>query len=876
MMKVYVCHLNTSESVKLSEVGGKAGNLIALAKIEHINLPKGFCLKTNAYAELFHSIEMEALLNELSQVKIGETTRIREVCTDIRNRILNATMSKSLLDEIGHELERIGTEKYYAIRSSGTAEDLPNASFAGQYDTFLNIKGMASIIEHIRLCWASLFTERAVIYRLRSDFDHTTVKLAVIVQEMIHPDASGIMFTADPNTSNRKVVSIDASYGLGEAIVSGMVNADSFKVREHIIIQKTVSDKKRRINPVAGGGISTAPVSEENRKIQAISDDTVLELEHLGRRIEDCFSYPQDIEWCVDNKKIVILQSRPITTLFPLPEVKDGNKHIYLSAGHLQMMTAPIKPLGMSFFRMALGDAPYAIIGGRLYNDITHDLTTPQGRLMAKSLLNAIGDQLMTDAIRQVIKDKQLIRSLPKGKDKTFKTDKMVNPIAVIRNMVVQYKKNDPDLVQKLVDREDKSIHAMHEHIRGLSGTALMDFIYDDHTDRRFKIIQPDNAAVLAVAMITSLWLNRIIRKNLGIKNAADTILMSIVNSVSTDTGMALLDVADVVRKYPDVMDYFEHPDPVRFYKDLEDIEGGDMVTASFRAYLSTFGMRCSGDIDITVPRWLENPTSIVPLILNNISNFEPDARQRLWEEGIREYDKKINDWEASLKHKFGGRRKANRIRKNAEVIRNYIGYREYPKFSYMKRYFIYKQAMLEEASRLVSEGVINQREDIYYLSLDELMEVVETRTADQCLISTRKAEYQTYEKLTPQRIMMSDGDVISGSYNTADMPEGALPGVPVSAGIISGRARVIHDMAKADFEEGDILVTKFTDPSWTPVFVSVKGLITEVGGLATHGAVIAREYGLPAVVSVVNATRLIQDGQRIRLNGTEGYVEFL
>jgi pyruvate,water dikinase len=210
------------------------------------------------------------------------------------------------------------------------------------------------------------------------------------------------------------------------------------------------------------------------------------------------------------------------------------------------------------------------------------------------------------------------------------------------------------------------------------------------------------------------------------------------------------------------------------------------------------------------------------------------------------------------------------------DLVRNFIGYREYPKYDIVSRYFMYKQALLQEAERLVQANVLNEKEDIYYLTFEELQEAIRTNKPDYQVIDKRKAEYSSYEKLTPPRIITSDGEIITGKYKREHLPDNSLAGLAVSSGLIEGRARVILNMQDADLEAGDILVTSFTDPSWTPLFVSIKGLVTEVGGLMTHGAVIAREYGLPAVVGVEHATKLIRDGQRIRVHGTEGYVELL
>ena len=389
-------------------------------------------------------------------------------------------------------------------------------------------------------------------------------------------------------------------------------------------------------------------------------------------------------------------------------------------------------------------------------------------------------------------------------------------------------------------------------------------------------LFDPQSHQVFMSAIEAAWWLNDQLQAWLGEKNAADTLTQSVPNNVTSEMGLALLDVADVIRPHPDVVEFLQRIEDEGFLDELASLPGGREARAAIDAWLDKYGMRCVGEIDITRPRWSERPTTLVPVILGNIRNFEPGAGQRHFEQGRQEARAKEQDVLERLRALPDGERKADEAKRMIDRVRTFIGYREYPKYGMVSRYFVYKQALLEEAERLVQADVLAEKEDIFYLRFQELRDVVRTGQVEDELIARRKDAFRSYQTLTPPRVLTSDGEVITGAYRRDDVPAGALVGLPVSAGIVEGRARVILDMAQADLEPGDILVTAYTDPSWTPLFVAITGLVTEVGGLMTHGAVIAREYGLPAVVGVEDATRLIPDGQRIRVHGTDGYVEIL
>ena len=691
----------------------------------------------------------------------------------------------------------------------------------------------------MRRCWASLFTERAVAYRLRNGFDHRKVHMAVVVQRMVVPHAAGVLFTADPVTGNRKVASVEAVLGLGEALVSGEVNADAYQVRDGEVVARAA----QQVPP-------------------ALTDAQVVRLAQLGRRIEAHFGRPQDIEWCLVDDDFQLVQSRPITTLFPIPAADDDGNHVYVSVGHQQMMTDAMKPLGLSVWQLIAIPRMYEA-GARLFVDVTRALASPATRAGMLALWKP--DPLVGGALQAIVDRDGFLPSPPDEAPGAPPPRQAPAPI-----------ETDPAIVTELIERSQASNAALAREIRSKSGTALLDFILADIQELKRILVDPRSHQVFMGAMEASWWLNEKLEEWLGEKNAADTLTLSVPHNVTSEMGLALLDVADAIRPHPEVVAFLQDVADEDFLEALDGLPGGPEARAAIQAFLDTYGMRCIGEIDITRPRWSERPSTLVPVILGNVRNFEPGAGERRFEQGRREAQAKEQDVLERLRALPDGDRKAEETKRKIDRVRTFIGYREYPKYFIVGRTFAYKQALLEEAGRLVQAGVLREQEDVFHLTFQELQDVVRSQQADDRLIQQRKAAFSSYETLTPPRVLTSDGEVVAGAYRRDGVPAGALAGLPVSAGTVEGRARVIHDIAEAELEPGDILVTTFTDPSWTPLFVALTGLVTEVGGAMTHGAVIAREYGLPAVVGVEQATRLIRDGQRIRVHGTDGYVEIL
>jgi pyruvate,water dikinase len=869
----YVLPFHEINRSMLMEVGGKGANLGELCKITGIRVPDGFCVTTLAYKTIFeNNRELKNLLNELTSAKADDRENISMVSAKIRMAIESIPIPGDIAEEIAAGLGNFNETQAFAVRSSATAEDLPTASFAGQQDTYLNVIGKEEILKHISKCWASLFTDRAVIYRLQNRFDHHQVQLAVVVQQMVFPQAAGILFTADPLSGNRKVLSIDAGFGLGEAMVSGLVNADNYKVCNGKITDKKVSAKQLAIYALKDGGTVKQPVEPGKRNTPALRDEQILQLDRIGRKIAKHFDQPQDIEWCLADDKFYIVQSRPITTLYPIPEVppeaKDQENHVYISVGHQQMMTDAMKPLGLSLWQLT-AFRPMFKAGGRLFIDVTPQLASAAGRQV---LLNAMGqhDPLIKDALITIIAREDFIKPIP-GEQSPGVNTKATPPPAPQAPI-----ENDPAIVAELIRDSEIAIAALKQTIQTKSGVELFDFILEDMRQLKKSLLDSQNMAAIMAAINAASWINEKMKEWLDEKNAADALSQSLSNNITSAMGLQLLDVADVIRPYRQVIDYLQQVKDDNFLDRLHEFEGGQQTRAAIDAYLHKYGMRCAGEIDITKTRWSEKPITLVPMILNNIKNFEPGAGSRKFEQGLQEALKKEQELLNRLRQLPDGEQKADEAKRMISTIRNFAGYREYPKYSIVSRSWVHKQALLKEAAQLLQAGVIHEKEDIYYLSFEEFREVVRTNTLDHQIIGKRKEEHLFYEKLSPPRVITSDGEIITGQYNRENLPARAIVGLPVSSGVIEGRARVILNMEDADLQDGDILVTTFTDPSWTPLFVSIKGLVTEVGGLMTHGAVIAREYGLPAVVGVEQATALIKDGQQIRVNGTDGYIEIL
>ncbi|NOU93695.1 phosphoenolpyruvate synthase [Paenibacillus sp. LMG 31456] len=886
-MDSYVLDFQQIDKTSLPLVGGKGANLGEMTRAG-FPIPAGFCVTTGAFrAFLEQSDEMEAYFLRLEEVKADQLDEIAVLGRSIRDHLVTVAAPAKVLAAIMTSWRRSGEAKAYAVRSSATAEDLPTASFAGQQDTYLNVLGEEQLLQAIRKCWASLFTDRAISYRAKNGFDHRAVLLSVVVQQMVFPEVSGIMFTADPISGHRSTISIDAGFGLGEALVSGLVSADLYQVRAGEIIAKKIAKKKLAIYPLPEGGTVTQQLSEDRQEQQALSDLQIIELAAVGERIEKHYGSEQDIEWCYAEGRIYVVQSRPITSLYPLPQmsVPEGESpHILLSFGHQQMMTNAMRPLALSVLRTMIPFGKAAIrsessiariAGGRMFLDITKLLTLKPARRILPKVLSGI-DELIGSGVAEFVQRDSFIRNLPRQAGLKREILRTARPIVskAIRNLVFA---DTSQGVREVNDWMTASLKVSRTRLAGAVGPERVMRVQEQAGMMLRALLR--NVLAYPLAGIISLRLIMLLtEKWLGDIQTVHVLNKSLAGNVTSEMGLMIGDLADTARRYPQVAEIIRQDDGTRFRSSLQHADGGAEFIRQWDRFMQLYGMRCPGEIDITQPRWSEDESLLLPAIHSHMRTMEEGEHRERFAQGAIEAEEATRELIGRLRDLPFGWFKAKLMSRLIQVFRNLMAIREHPKYLMIQMFGIIRRALLDEARLLVEAGVLRQEEDVYYLTLDELLQLTQGEPfirLDERL-AERKREYERFRTLTPPRLMTSEGEIITGRRKQKDAPEGALLGTPVSVGVVEGFARVVLRPEEAKLNKGEILIAPFSDPGWTPLFHSAIGLVMEVGGLMTHGAVVAREYGLPAVVGIDGATERIKDGDYIRLDGTRGFVLIL
>jgi phosphoenolpyruvate synthase/pyruvate phosphate dikinase len=886
-MKGYVLDFQQIDKSSLPIVGGKGANLGEMMRAG-FPIPSGFCVTTSAYrAFIEQSDEMSACFRQLANIKADLLDEIAELGRKIRDHLVTIPIPVAIRNSILESWHRSGEDKAYAVRSSATAEDLPTASFAGQQDTYLNVRGEEQLLQAIRKCWASLFTDRAISYRAKNNFDHCSVLLSVVVQQMVFPEVSGIMFTADPISGHRSTVSIDASFGLGEALVSGLVSADLYQVRSGTITLKKIGRKKIAIFSLPEGGTVTQDLPEDMQERQALDDGQIIRLAALGEKIKKHYGSEQDIEWCYAAGSFFIVQSRPITSLYPLPHVpvaQGESPHLLISSGHQQMMTDAMKPMALSVWRTMFPFGKSSLrseseliytAGGRLYIDITKLFMLKLARKLFPQALNNI-DEKMSNGVAEFIGRDSFIQNLPSEPGLKKGVFKFVGPIAVrsIRNLLFA---RTSQAVKSINGRIEASKRTFEERLFGITGPERINRV-QEQVGALLRFFFRELLPYPLPGIISSKLVHTLAQKWLGDSDVVHVLNKSLPGNVTSEMGLMIGDLADTARHYPQVAELIRSGDPHRFREELQNVEGGDVFGREWDRFMNLYGMRCPGEIDISRPRWREDASTLLPSINSHMHIVQPGEHREKFTQGAREAEAAARDLVDRLRSQPFGWFKAKLMTRLLKVYRNMMGLREHPKYLMIQIFGMVREVLIEEARQLVGSGILQNEDDVFYLTLDELLALTKGTPMPglEQLLDQRKRDYERYCTLTPPRLMTSEGEIITGHRKQQDAPEGALLGTPVSAGVVEGFARVVLRLEEAKLNKGEILIAPFTDPGWTPLFHSAIGLVIEVGGLMTHGAVVAREYGLPAVVGIDGATEKIKDGDYIRLDGTRGYVLIL
>ncbi len=776
-MRVTVA-LNEIARDQTALAGGKAANLGELFRVHDIAVPQGICITTQAFdAVVANDAKIAEAIDRLRDANAGEAGADGQLCSHIRLLFRQTELPFGLEHSLALMLADAGAETKWAVRSSATAEDMPEASFAGQHDSQLNVSGLGGVIDAIRDCWASLFTQRAFKYRQRNGLNEADVKMAVIVQRMVPAEASGVMFTADPVSGDRTIVAIEAVAGTGEALASGAVVPQSIKFRTDEIIE--IGEPAQRV------------LHEKEARVLAV----------IGRRIEAHLGSPQDIEWCLADGVFQIVQSRPITTLFPVPVRTDGRKHVYLSVGHQQMMTDAMTPLGLSIWQM-LAARPMFEAGGRMFVDITDQLLSPSSR---KALMQGLGrDPLISSVIRMLLARNFL----------GLRPDAEPEAAAARQDSAEPTEEHDPGVVAELIESSRRATEVAAQALSSLSGSALFDFLENDIAALKQQLRDPKSTKALMAGINASWWLNDHLSQWLGEAGMTDALSQSVDHNITSQMGLDLLDLADAIRPHAAAIATMREMGMDASLDLLLSVAGGPEALAAINRYLSKYGMRCAGEIDMGRTRWREQPGLLIPIILGNIERFEPGEAKRRFDAGLARARAAEENVLTRLRSLPDGRAKVEETKKAIDRLRSFIGYREYPKYGWVCRLDLYKQAMLREAQGLAGKGAINTPDDIFFLRFDELLDVVRTQEADMALVHSRRVEFEAFKKLNSPRVLTSDGEALFGSYERGDLPPNAIPGLAVSAGCVEGRARVLKDLIAARLEPGDILVTRYTDPS--------------------------------------------------------------
>jgi pyruvate,water dikinase len=831
--------LNTKDECEMNLVGGKAFNVSKLSK-KGFPVPEGFCVTTRAYEYFmdFNSISEED----------------EEVCDKIRNGLMPPLLTEYICHAYGEYLKG----KPCAVRSSSPFEDLKSASFAGQYESFLNVKGEKALLDAVKGCWASLWGRPAVEYRKKVGIGDENARMAVLIQEMYPARAAGVLFTEEQ-------MIIEASWGLGDILVSGKVTPDHLVVERDgfTVVQRSISQKVAMSQPAVAGGVEVVEVPEHLREVPVLVDDHIKELCTLGEKVEELFGCPQDIEWVLYNDRILLLQARPITlkqtptvwTRANLAETQPGYVS-YLSRipeNRPDFFVAGVLPLLECF---GVNDIPENLkLTDYIYGHIYMNMTAVHNTL---GKIPGLSPELLDEAMGY--KGEQEKSKSNSG----FSTVMKLLPGAL---KVLRLFSHLPEEAGKVIPYSEELIGDIRKkNLKEMTIEELDELVWNMY-DRTAKVFQVHACTALANTSIFGI-LQKIL-KRIGEENAENLLTVGLKGMSSSQLGVEMWKLAESAKKSPKVCDLIlsEREDVVEQLKQFPD---GVMFLNELDKSMEKIGDRCSQELELSVPRWEENPHFVLSMVASYLdSSVYPlktmEEQKKIRQEAMDRVFRKLsrNPFEKIIFEKI------------LEKSHQFIVTRENLKTTWVRGVSAMRVLYLAIAENLVKSGTLKEKDDIFYLKMTEVSDIIAGNAGKglETIIKERKKEREACEHLDVPEVIVGKPLPIGELIFTVEPVEN-LEGMGCSHGLVTGRARVVLDPNDCpDLKEGEILVAPVTDPGWTPLFVIARGLVMELGGTLSHGVIIAREYGIPAVVGVKNATKIIKTGQLITVDGNKGVV---
>lgn len=886
-----VLPLSALDRTMLPMVGGKAANLGELVHAGFA-VPEGFCVTTAAYVRVSAAASLDTSLSAMEAVAREENARQIELATAIRTALCQTPLPPEVIEAATSAYQALsaGSPIPVSVRSSATAEDLPEASFAGQQETFLNVIGSEAVLSAIQRCFASLWTDRATQYRASLGIDPRSVRLAVVVQRMVEAEVAGVLFTANPLTGKRREIVIDANPGLGEAVVSGATNPDHFVVRATTgeIVERRLGDKQVLIRFAAGGGIQKIEASASPTRA-CLSDEQIRALAVLGTRVEALYETPQDVEWAIDaSGQAFLLQARPITTLFPLPAgapSTDDILRVYLAFGVQQGTYRPFTPMGLSALR-CLSSGFLTLIGsplrdpladpsfvteaaGRPFFEVTAALRSPFGRrFLIESMEEA--EVHAATAFQQLVNDPRLsLRTTPRrafGRALVLLLARTRLPWYLLQALLAP--RAASRRVQRFVEqlRNAPQIDASADATSHLAASERLLL----HALRLAFRVSP-----VMLAGMQSFALARRLLGDLASESECQVVLGGSPTNPTIQMNLALWRLSQQIRADATSRQLLQSTPAEQLGQDYQQRTLPVLLQQGLARFLREYGHQGVCELDLGVPRWSEDPTYVLALLTGYLemeeSAYAPD---RQLQRAGREADAMIAILAQRARHKHWLR--GWLVRLCLQRAHALAGFRETTRFIAGLVLAQARELLWPVGEELARTGRLNEAADLFFLTLSEAHAALSGADLRECASERRATFARELMRRHVPLVLLSDGTEPTAAREIKESTarsEGTLQGTPASAGRVTALARVILDPNTAHLSPGEILVAPSTDPGWTPLFLTASGLVMEVGGAMAHGAIVAREYGIPAVVGVAGATERIATGSRVTLDGTEGTV---